>query len=490
MKFHHPIAALLFLLPAASIPAAERPNILFIFTDDQDPFSLGAYGNTVCHTPNIDRIAREGMLIHDAHHMGSWSGAVCRPSRTMLMTGRSVWNIPGAPSSPGGKKRKGKKNAGAANLHAVEVAKQSMAAVFNAAGYDTFRTCKKGNSFRQANEHFTVRYDGGDRRAADGSQWHGGHAMDFLDQRESTKDEDPFLMFFGFAHPHDPRNGMPELLEKYGAVNTEQPPTTFNPKAPPLPGNYLPKHPFFHGHPGLRDEDKVQGVMTSRSEATIRNEIGRYYACIENIDQQVGRVLKKIEAMGELDNTYVIFTSDHGMAIGRHGLQGKQNLYEHTWRVPMLVRGPGIKAGSEASGFLYLMDVLPTICDLASIDQPKGVNGLSFRSVLEGKKNRLRETLYGTYSGGTKPGMRSVKTSDGWKLIKYDTMDGKVRETQLFNLNDNPDEFLDEHKRPGKTDLAEDPKYANKRIHLESLLLNEMQRLKDPYRLWDQPAAE
>ena len=488
MKFHQPIVALLCFLMAASIPAAERPNILFIFTDDQDPFSLGAYGNTVCQTPNIDRIAREGMLIHDAHHMGSWSGAVCRPSRTMLMTGRSVWNIPGAPSgsgAPGGKRKKGRNKADNGRLDAVEVAKQSMAA-----GYDTFRTCKNGNTFKQANEHFTVRHDGGDGRAADGSQWHGGHAMEFLNQRASSNDEDPFLMFFGFAHPHDPRNGMPDLLHKYGAVNTKQPPTTFNPKAPPLPSNYLPKHPFFHGHPGLRDEDKVQGVMKSRSEATIRNEIGRYYACIENIDRQVGRVLKKIEAMGELDNTYVIFTSDHGMAIGRHGLQGKQNLYEHTWRVPMLVRGPGIKPGSEASGFIYLMDVLPTLCDLADIDQPMGVNGLSFRPVLEGKKNRLRETLYGTYSGGTKPGMRSLKTSDGWKLIKYDTMNGKVRETQLFNLNDNPDEFLDEHKMPGMTDLAEDPKHADKCKQLESLLLKEMQRLKDPYRLWDQPAAE
>ena len=86
----------------------------------------------------------------------------------------------------------------------------------------------------------------------------------------------------------------------------------------------------------------VQGVLKDRSRAAIRNELGREYACIESIDRQVGRVLDKLEAMGELDNTYVIFTSDHGIAVGRHGLVGKQNLYEHTWRVPLLVRGPGI----------------------------------------------------------------------------------------------------------------------------------------------------
>ena len=103
-------------------------------------------------------------------------------------------------------------------------------------------------------------------------------------------------------------------------------PEEAHPDSPPLPENYLPAHPFPHGHPGLRDEVKVQGVMKRRDEPTIRNELGRQFACGENIDIQIGRVLDKLEEMGELDNTYVVYTSDHGMAIGRHGLQGKQNL--------------------------------------------------------------------------------------------------------------------------------------------------------------------
>ena len=84
----------------------------------------------------------------------------------------------------------------------------------------------------------------------------------------------------------------------------------------------------------MRDEVGVKGVWKNRDERTIRNEMGREFACSENIDIQVGRVLKKLEEMGELDNTYVVYTADHGMAIGRHGLQGKQNLYDHTWRIP------------------------------------------------------------------------------------------------------------------------------------------------------------
>ncbi|MEM7385525.1 MAG: sulfatase-like hydrolase/transferase [Verrucomicrobiota bacterium] len=476
---------------ACFVAAAEKPNVLFILTDDQSPHTLGVYGNKVCHTPNIDRIGNEGMVFHDAHHMGSWSGAVCLPSRTMIMTGRQVWRLP----------RRKKKGAAAQGFNADEIAKRSMGAVFNAAGYDTFRTCKRGNTFGPANAYFTVRHDRADKRSGDdenGSAFHGDRAMDFLNDREKAGDEDPFLMFFGFSHPHDPRNGKPGLLKKYGAENRKEPPTTFNPMAPELPVNYLPAHPFFHGHPNLRDEVRVPGVLKSRTEAAVRNEKGREYACIENIDIQVGRVLDKLEELGQVKNTYVIFTSDHGMSVGRHGLMGKQNLYEHTWRVPFLVRGPGIKAGTSASGFIYLMDVLPTLCDLAGIARPEGVDGLSFRPVLEGKKDRVRDLLYGVYCGGTKPGMRSVKTADGWKMIKYDVMNGAVRETQLFNLKENREEFLKEHRlpetvaltghspEPHQVDLAEDVAFGDKRKEMERLLQAEMKRLKDPFDLWDQ----
>ena len=486
---------LITLFAGGSTASPNRPNFLFILTDDQAPHTLGAYGNSICQTPNIDRIASEGMLFHDAHHMGSWSGAVCLPSRTMIMTGRSVWNIPGALGKIPRKKR---------NELSEELARQSLPALFNAAGYDTFRTCKKGNTFKPANRHFDINRDEKDKRAGndqEGSAWHAEQALDFLRERAATEDRDPFLMYLGFSHPHDARNGKPELLKKYGAVNTKLPPTTVGAAAPPLQINYLPAHPFHHGHPNLRDEYKVPGVLGDRSEATIRNELGREYACIENIDIQIGRVFDMLDAMDEMENTYVIFTSDHGIAVGRHGLTGKQNLYEHTWRVPFLVRGPNIEPGSEASGYIYLMDLLPTLCDLAGIDIPTTVEGKSFRPVLEGKQERVREVLYGVYCGGTKPGIRSVK-KDGWKLVKYDVLDGEVRETQLFNLRKNPEELLDEHQAPAviawtgntpqphQVDLAEKPKFADQRNAMEALLLQQQQRWRDPHRFWDQPAAQ
>ncbi len=475
----------------------RRPNILLIVVDDQSPQDLSIYNPaSTLDSPVLNRLAAEGMVFDGAYHMGAWAGAVCTPSRHMIMSGRTVWHIPD--------RSKSKRNPLADNPKLVppDLAEQTMAAVFNRAGYDTMRTCKKGNSYEAANAMFTVRRDSTKRGGTDetGSAWHAEQVLDYLGEREQANDVDPFLIYFGFSHPHDTRDGKPELLAKYGATNhTDRqslPPS--NSKQPPLPVNYLPAHPFHHGHPGLRDEVSVKGVWEKRDERTIRNELGRELACSENIDIQIGRVLERLEAMGELDNTYVFYTADHGMAIGRHGLQGKQNLYEHTWRVPFIAKGPGIQAGSRCRGNIYLLDVLSTLCDLAGIDAPPTNEGTSFKPVLQGKKETIRDVLYGVYCGGTLPGMRCVKKGD-WKLIKYDVLDGEVRETQLFNLAENPHEFLEQHHaddvttltgtRPtsSQVNLADDPRYAAQREELEALLLAEQERLDDPYRLWDQP---
>ena len=479
-----------------SAQAAKRPNILFIIADDQSPFDFKAYDpSSPLHAPAIGAMASKGMTLDGAYHMGSMSGAVCSPSRTMVMSGRTLWHLP----------RRGRKHLKREEgvTKGEDVLNNTIPAVFNRAGYDTMRTCKNGNSYNSANELFTVREDATKRGGTPetGSEWHGDRVINYLNGRERANDDDPFFIYFGFSHPHDVRDGTPDLLKKYGAVNHRDkkslPPA--NPQAPKLPLNWLPRHPFHHGHPGLRDEVSVSGVWENRDERTIRNEIGRQLACAENIDRQVARVLKKLKDMGELENTYVFYTADHGMAIGRHGLQGKQNLYEHTWRVPFFAMGPGIKAGSRAPGNVYLLDVLATFCDLTGIQIPETCEGISFKPVLMGKKDRVRDVLYGAYCGGTKPGMRSVRKDD-WKLIKYDVLDGKVRETQLFNLKDNPHEFLAEshqakvkalsgaQPKKGQRNLANDPKHAAKLKEMEALLLSEMKRLDDPHRFWDQQA--
>ena len=483
-KITFTVASLVLLLNSGCtqnrVKGQKQPNFLFVLVDDQSPFDLKIYDQkSPLETPNIDRLASEGMVFESARHMGAMVGAVSTPSRHMIMTGRYLWHIPSQgedfqnPNCP-------------ENLE-----QQTIGAVFNRAGYNTMRTCKVGNSYAAANKQFTVVHDATKRGGTEesGSAWHAQQVLNYLNDREIKHEKEPFFIYFGFSHPHDTRDGTPELLAKYGAVNhtdtSSLPPA--NSKQPPLQDNYLPAHPFFHGHPKLRDEERVSGVWKKRDEQTIRNELGREYACVENIDIQLGKVLKKLEEMGELENTYIIYTADHGIAIGRHGLMGKQNLYEHTWRIPFIVKGPGIKAGLRVEGNIYLLDLLPSVCDLAGIETPNTVNGISFKPVLKGEKSSIRDVMYGVYCGGTKPGMRTVKKGD-WKLIKYDLMDGAIRETQLFNLRENPNEFLLEHHKSGEmeTNLAGNPEYADKLKEMEALLMEQMEYYGDPYRLWNQ----
>jgi len=473
------VFVMIWACDAAYDTTEKKPNFLFVLVDDQSPLDFNFYDpNSILDAPNIEKLAASGMVFEDAYHMGAMVGAVCTPSRHMIMSGRTLWNLPTIG-----------KHAATNCPDSLEL--QTMGAVFNRAGYKTMRTCKAGNSYPAANAQFTVLREATKRKASEegGSAWHANQVLDYLSVRESANESDPFFVFFGLSHPHDPRDGTPELLDKYGSVNhgDQEAPPLASPKQPELQSNYLAAHPFFHGHPKLRDEERVPGVWKRRDVATVRNELGREYACAENVDIQLGKVLDKLEAMGELENTYVIYTSDHGMSIGRHGLMGKQNLYEHTWKVPFIIKGPGIKRGTRSKGNIYLLDILPTLCDLAGISIPNTVEGKSFKPVIDGKQNTVRDIMYGVYSGGTKPGIRSVKKGD-WKLIKYDTMDGEVRETQLFNLAANPNEYLPEHQMKGEmqTDLAEDPRYAAQLQEMEGLLLEQMELHNDPYRLWNQ----
>lgn len=461
------------------VKETKRPNFLFVLVDDQSPFDFKFYDSTsTLDVPTITQLAKDGVLVDNARHMGAMVGAVCTPSRHMIMSGRTLWSLPSMQ--------------GYVNPNPPEnLELNTIGAVFNRAGYSTMRTCKVGNSYPKANKQFTVVKDATKRggTAESGSEWHADQVLTYLVDRESTSDENPFFIYFGLSHPHDVRNGTPELLAKYGATNhTDKnsiPPA--NEKQPPLPDNYLSGHPFHHGHLELRDEENVSGVWKNRDEQTVRNELGREYACSENIDIQLNKVLGKLETMGELDNTYVIYTSDHGIAVGRHGLMGKQNLYEHSWRVPLIVKGPGIKANQRVEGNIYLSDILPTLCDLAGIETPETVQGKSFKPVLMGEQENIRDVMYGVYAGGSTPGMRAVKKGD-WKLIKYDVLDGKVQETQLFNVAENPNEYIAQHGKSLEmlNDLAKNPKYADKLAEMEGLLLEEMENNGDPFRLWDQ----
>ncbi|MFC1765557.1 sulfatase-like hydrolase/transferase [Planctomycetota bacterium] len=479
--------------------SATPPNFLFIIADDMDTYAVNAYRRTEPNeldasgnfyrvdTPHIDRLAAEGMLFHQARLMGANSGAVCTPSRTTIMSGKNSWQrtqgVTAATTFPG-------------------IFNRGARAGQMALPYATYRTCKNGNSYPTANKEFTVVNDASKRGNTDGSgsEWHGDHGVAYVEDwaTKHRANGKPFLIYLGFSHPHDTRNARetPNLTGRYGCINTSRPEEiVFNSEAPPLPYNHLfctpntyPAHPFDHGGLTIRDEVSVSGIGLYRTEAVVRNEIGRNFACTDWIDQQIGRVLARLDdpdgdgdtSDSVKDNTYIVFTSDHGIAIGRHGLQGKQNLYEHTWRVPYIVRGPGIQAGSETQALIYLHETFPTFCDLAGIDIPDTIDendGQSFRAVLEGTSDTHHDVLYGLYAGSAKPGIRAV-TDGRYKLIKYDVTNNATQVTQLFDLQENPFELLPEH---GVPNLATDAAYAPIRQYLEERLTETRVKFSDPY---------
>ncbi len=411
--------------------AATRPNVLFIFTDDQREDTVAALGNPHIQTPNLDALAREGVVFTNAYCMGGFSAAVCLPSRMMTLRGRSWFHVRDLP--------KGFPN---------------FAKSMNEAGYLTYHLGKMGNTDTEVEKQFAenlyvrpkrtqvpenanadeqVRKEGVPGEVvADG-------AIEFLRNRDRSK---PFFMYLSGPEPHDPRIAPKEFLERY------------DPDAIPLPPNFLPYHPFDNGELLIRDEKLAPWPRTA---SAIREHLRDYYADITCMDEQFGRIFQTLRDLGDYENTIIVFSSDQGIAIGSHGLMGKQNLYEHSMGVPLIIAGPGIPKDRRADAFAYLFDVFPTVCDLVGAPIPDGVEGKSLAPVLHGTRDAVRDTILLAY----RDVQRAIRRGK-WKLIRYPQID----KNQFFDLEADPYETHD---------LAGDPKQAG-RIKKLLKLMTEQQR--------------
>ena len=451
----------IFLTVPLLSKAADKPNVLFIFADDQCYETIGALGLTDIDTPNLDRLVKRGTTFTRAYNMGSWSGAVCVASRHMLITGRYIWRAQQASNLLGGP-RKGK-NKPLPNQEAKQREFDGLwPQVMKRQGYQTFFT-GKWHIRAKADEAFEVARNirpgmpnqtpAGYNRPLPGKPdpwspydkkfegfWKGGRhwseivaddAIDYLGM--AKKDKRPFFMYVAFNAPHDPRQAPKEYIDKYPLSRIK------------VPENFLAQYPYKDqiGNPHkLRDERL--GPMP-RTEHAVKVHRQEYYAIIEHLDTQVGRILDSLEKSGQADNTYIFFSADHGLAVGRHGLFGKQNLYEHSTRVPFMAVGPGIKAGAKVETPIYLQDVHPTTIELAGGKPADKVEFHSLLPILKGKaKKHAYSDIYGAYLGL----QRSV-TVDGWKLILYP----QVNKARLYNIEEDPFE---------KKDLAHDPGQAKR----------------------------
>lgn len=204
------------------------------------------------------------------------------------------------------------------------------------------------------------------------------------------------------------------------------------PAAMPFPPACLSEHPFDNGDLRIRDEKLAPRVRTPEAIRVHRSE---YYAIITHLDQQVGRILDALDASGDADNTYIIFTSDHGLAVGNHGLLGKQNSYDHSIRMPFTIVGPGIAADQHRSEKIYMQSVFPTTCEIAGLPIPASVEFTSLHgALLHDEPFAGEEVIFGGYMEN----QRYVRT-DQYKLISYPNHN----RTQLFDLLQDPHEIYD-----------------------------------------------
>ncbi len=424
----------------ASHTTAEQLNILHIHLDDLRADGLHSLGTEVLVTPNLDRLVQRGVSFTRCYTMGSMIGAVCTPSRTMLLTGRSWQRIPGA------------RNA----LPDADDPKTFLPKILEAAGYQTWHMGKPGNSFAPGIAAFETNIkDGGDgkdpesnrelasRRLADQS-------ITFLKSRQASGEMRPFYMYLAPQVPHDPRIAEPHFHSMY------------SPEKIPLPKAFLPLHPFDNGEMTVRDEKLAPWPRTPEDT---RQQLADYYACISCLDHHVGRIFDELRALDQWDKTLIVFSSDNGLSMGEHGLFGKQNLYEFGgMHVPLVIAGPGISPG-ESRALVYLMDLYPTLAEYAGATVPQGVEGQSLRGILEGRHTKTREWLYTGY----RDCMRSIR-DDRWKLIRYPLVD----RTQLFDLDADPRE---------QNDLSNRPEYATKLEEMMSALEREMKSFRDDHPL-------
>ena len=446
------IRTLLTLLTLAALHASARPNIIFLFADDQRADTIGAHGNPHIQTPNLDKMAAAGFSFRRNYCAGSFSGAVCVASRAMLMTGRHWMSLPA---------KRPAADWGDSTVLPAHLASQ---------GYQSFIVGKWHNGQGTLQKSFTEGkslYMGGMANHADlkvqdlsggklgpkrqasefSSTEFADSAIEFLEQ---SKGAAPFFLYVAFMAPHDPRNPPEKYREMYYR------------NRPPLPANFLPQHPFQNAPQATSGRD--EGLASwPRTKAMISDQLAEYYGLVTHLDEQVGRILEALARTPHADNTIVIYTADHGLAMGSHGLLGKQNVYEQSMACPLIIQGPNIPRGSS-NAYTYIHDLYATICDLGKVPTPAS-DARSLLPLMNGQAKQVHSSLYLPFQDN----QRAV--SDGrWKLHVYP----KINHQLLFDLESDPHEM---------NNLAASPEHREQLARMGKLMDNWRQKLGDPYPL-------
>jgi arylsulfatase A-like enzyme len=410
---------------------AAKPNILFIFTDDQRADAVGLLGNPNVKTPNMDRLISRGTLFTQAYIQGSMTNGTCLPSRAMIMSGKSLFRA-------------------SMTLDTGLLLPQA----FQKSGYTTFATGKWHNgsesfikcfnqgeavmlgAFARAHDNVPLnRLENGgmtpyERPGVFASEVFADAAIKFLTSRKDQ--EDPFFCYIPFTAPHSPYTPPADYASMY------------DPKKITLPPNHAALLP--------QDGQRAPRGRGGNSLDASRQTYADYYGLISHLDFHIGRVIQSLEDMGLAENTIILFATDHGLSLQSHGQRGKANAYEHSSRSLISFSGPGLPQGARTPALAYLLDIYPTLCQLAGVDATNDLDGRSLANIIHKKDSKVRDFLFTAYMENE----RTIRDNQ-FKLF------ARLGEgpTELFDLQNDPHELHD---------LSANPEHSDRIVKLQSEL--------------------
>lgn len=458
---------------ATSASAAERPNVLFIIADDLTATALSCYGNTICQTPNIDRLAARGVRFTRAFGNATY----CGPSRASFLSGyyphatgvfgyksprprigdRATW--------PQHFKNAGYHTARVGKIHHMGVPGDietgsdgaddpaSWTEKFNSPGPE-WKAKGEGETLEGnpngdkpvmgGNTFVVVEAEGDDLVHSDGKT--AAKAVELIGKL--AKADKPFFLAVGFVRPHVPfvaPSGYFEPFKLYDKI----------PLPPKIPGAWddIPKA-------GVNYKTSANMMMDERHQ---RKAVGGYYGAVAYMDAQVGKVLDALDQAGAADNTIVVFTSDHGYHLGEHDFWAKVSLREESAKVPLIIAAPGKKPG-ESDALVELIDLFPTTARLAGLEVPERLQGRDLTAVLDDPKQSVRDAAFcvAPMTQGF------LLRDDRWSYIQYGE-DASLG-AELYDMRDDPRQYVN---------LANKPEFAPTVEALQAKLAAKLREVRD-----------
>ncbi len=439
------IAALgAFALTAKAAPA-RKPNVLFFAVDDLRP-ELNCYGKTWIHSPNIDRIAKDGIVFDRAY----CQQAVCSPSRSSLLTGTrpdstKVWDLvthfrdgePNVVTLPEQFKKNGYFVQGLGKIyHPGFDDPQSWSVPWDTAKAPTYAKVKTAD-IADDDDAKKVKAKGGPAfeagEVADEFYKDGQVAQMAIEaMRNIAKKPEPFFLAVGMAKPHLPFVSPKKYWDMYDPAKIELARNPYH--AEDSPAYALTNSNELRNYSGIPNE----GPMPDALARTLKHG---YYAAISYTDAQIGKVLNELERLGLKDNTIIVLWGDHGWKLGEHGEWAKHSNVENDTNAPLLLSVPGMKKGIHTNALVEFVDVYPTLCDVAGIPIPSHVEGVSAKPLLSDPKRPWKTAAFSQYPRGKKVMGYSMRTDRYRLTVWLDYKDrARVDAVELYDHQADPEE--------------------------------------------------